>query len=138
VADRDLMTMDPTTAPYVRDIRAGDALAGSTRDETFRGVMQVRTPDGEIATVIITRQGLGAAARIWLTFNGATKTTVVMTNGETGTIRELLDKATLSGGITRKNTPDAATRSAKSAATGSPAPATRAIAYRRTQPETRP
>jgi hypothetical protein len=41
------MTMDPTPATYIRDIRAGDAYAGSTRGEAFRGVMQVRTPDGE-------------------------------------------------------------------------------------------
>lgn len=99
MADSDLMTMDPTTAPYVRDIRAGDACAGSTRDETFRGVMQVRTPDGETATVIVTRQGLGSAGRVWLTFSGAIKTTAVMTNGETGTLQELLDRATLSVSI---------------------------------------
>jgi hypothetical protein len=89
------MTIHPTAAPYVRDIRAGGARAGSTRDETFRGVMQVRTPDGDTATVIVTRQGLGAAARVWLTFSGAIKTTAVMTNGETGTLQELLDRATL-------------------------------------------
>jgi hypothetical protein len=92
VADSDLMTMDPTTAPYVC---TGDSRSGSTPDETFRGVMHSRTPDGDTATVIVTRQGLGAASRVWLTFSGALKTTVVMTNGETGTLRELLDKATL-------------------------------------------
>jgi hypothetical protein len=89
------MTMDPTTAPYVRDIRAGSALAGATRDEAFRGVMQARTPDGGTATVIVTRQGLGSGGRVWLTFSGAIRTTVVMTNGETGVLRELLDKSTL-------------------------------------------
>ncbi len=93
MADSDLMTMDPTPAPYVR---SGAPRWGSTRDETFRGVMQLRTPEGETATVIVTMQGLGAAARVWLTFSGAIKTTVVMTNRETGTMRELLDKATRS------------------------------------------
>jgi hypothetical protein len=39
--------------------------------------------------VIVTMQGLGDAARVWLTFNGAIKTTVVMTDGETGTMHPL-------------------------------------------------
>ncbi|MGB6165911.1 MAG: hypothetical protein WBF75_25700 [Pseudonocardiaceae bacterium] len=52
------MTMDSTPAPYVR---SGDPRWGSTRDKTFRGVLQLRTPEGE-----------------------------------TGTMRELLDKATRS------------------------------------------
>jgi hypothetical protein len=92
VADSDPMTLDPPIAPYVR---TGGARRGATRDETFRGVMQARTPDGETATVIVTRQGLGSGGRVWLTFSGAIQTTVVMTNGETGVLRELLDKSTL-------------------------------------------
>ncbi len=56
--------------------------------------MRGRTPDGAPTTVIVTRQGLGRDGRVWLTFNGAIKTTVVMTNGETGQLSELLDKAT--------------------------------------------
>ena len=91
MADSAVMTMDSTPAPYVRS--GGRPRWGATRDETFRGVMQLRTPDGETATVIVTMQGLGDAARVWLTFNGAIKTTVVMTDGETGTMRELLGKA---------------------------------------------
>jgi hypothetical protein len=70
-------------------------MGGSTPDETFRGTMQSRTPDGDYATVIVTRQGLGNAGRVWLTFNGAIKTTVVMTDLETARLGELLDKATL-------------------------------------------
>ncbi|MGH8966401.1 MAG: hypothetical protein ACRDXB_13890 [Actinomycetes bacterium] len=63
-------------------------------DETFRGTMRGCTPDGEPTTVIVTRQGLGRAAQVWLTFNGAIKTTVVMTNPETMQLGELLTKAT--------------------------------------------
>lgn len=70
-------------------------MRGSTPDETFRGTMQGRTPDGEFTTLIVTRQGLGSSGRVWLTFDGAIKTTVVMTNGETGQLGELLDKATV-------------------------------------------
>lgn len=74
---------------------SGCSVSGSTPDETFRGTMRGRTPDGAPATVIVTRQGLGRDARVWLTFNGAIKTTVVMTNGESGQLGELLDKATV-------------------------------------------
>ena len=70
-------------------------MGGSTPDETFRGTMRGSTPDGDYATVIVTRQGLGSAGRVWLTFNGAIKTTVVMTDLETAQLGELLDKATL-------------------------------------------
>lgn len=67
---------------------------GSTPEETFRGAVQGRTPTHESATVIVTRQGVGIDARVWLTFCGALKTTVVMTDGETAELRELLGKAT--------------------------------------------
>ena len=54
----------------------------STRDETFRAVLPVRTPDGERATVIVTRQGLGSSGRIWITFSGGWVTTAVMSDEE--------------------------------------------------------
>jgi hypothetical protein len=69
------------------------ARSGSTPYETFRGVMQGRTPNGETATVIVTRQGLGRESRVWLTFCGAIKTTVTMTDLETGELGELLTQA---------------------------------------------
>ncbi len=69
-------------------------MSSCTPDETFRGTMRGRTPDGEPSTVIVTRQGLGRAARVWLTFHGAIKTTVVMTNPETVQLSELLNQAT--------------------------------------------
>jgi hypothetical protein len=69
-------------------------MSGSIQDETFRGTMCGRTPNGKPATVIVTRQGLGRDGRVWLTFNGAIKTTVVMTNPEMVQLCELLNKAT--------------------------------------------
>jgi hypothetical protein len=62
-------------------------------DETFRATLRARTPAGEFATVIVTRQGLGRAGRVWLTFEGAIKTTAVMTDPETEQLVELLGKA---------------------------------------------
>lgn len=67
--------------------------SGSTHDETFRATMKAHTRDGVPPTMIVTRQGLGDAGRVWLTFNGAIKTTVVMTGPETAHLAELLNKA---------------------------------------------
>jgi hypothetical protein len=60
--------------------------------------VQGRTPSGESATVIITRQGLGSDARVWLTFDGAIKTTTVLTDQKVAELRELLGKATVRRG----------------------------------------
>jgi hypothetical protein len=54
------------------------------RDETFRATMRGRTPAGEPTTLIVTRQGVGRDGRVWVTFDGALRTTVVMTDPETG------------------------------------------------------
>lgn len=50
-------------------------------------------PEGELTTVIVTRQGLGHAGRAWLTFNGAIKTTVVLTDQEAEQLAGLLGDA---------------------------------------------
>lgn len=50
--------------------------AGSAPAETFRAALPGRTPEGERSTLIVTRQGVGRDGRVWLTFNGAIKTTV--------------------------------------------------------------
>lgn len=65
----------------------------SIRDETFRATLVGRTPQGEPSTLIVTRQGLGHAGRTWLTFDGAIKTTVVLTDQETGQLAGLLGDA---------------------------------------------
>jgi hypothetical protein len=65
----------------------------STHNETFRATMQAHLVDGTPTTLIVTRQGLGGDGRVWLTFHGAIKTTVVMTNPETAHLVELLNKA---------------------------------------------
>ncbi len=69
-------------------------VSGSTPEEMFRAALPGRTPQGEPSTVIVTRQGTGQSGRVWLTFNGAIKTTVVMTDPETMQLCELLNKAT--------------------------------------------
>jgi hypothetical protein len=67
---------------------------GSTPQETFRAVLPGRTPEGELHTLIITRQGVGRDGRVWLTFNGAIKTTVQLTDREAARLRELIGEAT--------------------------------------------
>ena len=62
-------------------------------DETFRATMRGRTPEGDLATVIVMRRGLGSSARVWLTFSGAIKTTVVMTSPETEELVGLFNDA---------------------------------------------
>lgn len=64
-----------------------------TREETFRATLRARTPDREFTTLIVLRRGLGHAARVWLTFDGAVKTTVVLTDAETRQLVGLLDDA---------------------------------------------
>jgi hypothetical protein len=49
--------------------------------------------NGEPHTVIILRRGLGRDARVWLTLNGAWKTTVALAESEVIQLCELLIKA---------------------------------------------
>lgn len=65
----------------------------STQEETFRATLRARTPEGDATTLIVLRRGLGHAARVWLTFEGAIKTTAVLTYPETVHLVELLNNA---------------------------------------------
>ncbi|MGH3909140.1 MAG: hypothetical protein ACRDTE_33930 [Pseudonocardiaceae bacterium] len=51
--------------------------------------MQVQTPEHGRATLIVTRQGLGRAARTWLTLDGAIRTTAVLDDQQ---VNELTSK----------------------------------------------
>lgn len=50
----------------------------STPEETYRATMRVQTPEDGPSTLIITRQGRGRAARMWLTLNGSIRATAVL------------------------------------------------------------
>lgn len=65
----------------------------NTQGETFRATLRVRTPEGDATTLIVLRRGLGRAARVWVTFDGAIKTTAVLTDPETGHLTGLLGDA---------------------------------------------
>ncbi|MGH3912565.1 MAG: hypothetical protein ACRDTC_04030 [Pseudonocardiaceae bacterium] len=64
-----------------------------SEEETYRATLQVHTVDGEPHTVIVLRRGHGKNARVWLTMNGARKTTLSMTDPETVQLCELLTRA---------------------------------------------
>lgn len=65
----------------------------SVPEETYRGTLEGRTATGERTTIIVTRKGLGRDGRVWLTLLGALKTTVAMSDEETGRLVALLDEA---------------------------------------------
>lgn len=62
-------------------------------EEAFRGSMLARDLDGGSHTVIVMRRGLGTTARVWLTVNGAWKTTLQMTDPEAAQLGALLTQA---------------------------------------------
>lgn len=65
----------------------------STPDELYRATLPTLTPDGEPATLIVTRQGRGSAGRVWITFSGAWVTTAVMTDQEAEQLERLFREA---------------------------------------------
>jgi len=64
-----------------------------SEEEAFRGTLRARSVDGDPHTVIVMRRGLGRNARVWLTLNGAWKTTIQMTDPEASRLVELLTEA---------------------------------------------
>lgn len=64
-----------------------------SEDESFRATMRAHGLEGEPHTVIVMRRGLGRSARVWLTLNGAWKTTLQMTRPEAAQLAELLTQA---------------------------------------------
>jgi hypothetical protein len=62
-------------------------------EEMFRGTVRVRDLNDDPRTVIVLRWGLGGDEWVWLTVNGAWKTTVSMVDSEVSQLCELLTKA---------------------------------------------
>jgi hypothetical protein len=57
--------------------------------ESYRRVLVFRTPEGQAATVIVMRR----KSVVWLTFNGAEKTTVVMGDQDASQLIEAISHA---------------------------------------------
>ena len=64
-----------------------------SEEESFRGTIQVRNADGEPHTVIVMRRGHGRNAQVWITLNGAWKTTLCMSDPEATQFVELITRA---------------------------------------------
>ena len=65
----------------------------TTSEETFRATLQGCTPESDSATLIVTRRGLGRSGRVWLTFNGSIRATLVMTDQQAVRLLDLLAAA---------------------------------------------
>lgn len=63
------------------------------REETFRSTLRVRNPDGDPATLIVTRQGSGRTAKTWVTFDGGWISTAVLDRAEMAQLTTLLTEA---------------------------------------------
>lgn len=82
-----------TTRPADRARCAASATGLTPRDESYRATVAASTPDGGECTVVVTRQGHGRTARVWLTTGASVLSTVVLTADEAGNLAELLTTA---------------------------------------------
>ncbi|MGH3794791.1 MAG: hypothetical protein ACRDSP_07860 [Pseudonocardiaceae bacterium] len=57
--------------------------------ESYRRVLPLRTPEGQAASLIVMRRN----SAVWLTFDGAMRTTVVMKTQESGELIEAVTEA---------------------------------------------
>ena len=64
-----------------------------SEEEMYRATLQAHTLDGQPHTLIVTRRITGGQARVWLTLNGAWKTTVQLTDPEAAQLAYLLTHA---------------------------------------------
>jgi hypothetical protein len=78
-----------TDAHHAEEHRRHRHRVVSTPYEMLRATLPAFTPDGEQATVIITRQGQGSAGRVWITFSGAWVTRAVMTDEQAERLEDL-------------------------------------------------
>jgi hypothetical protein len=64
-----------------------------SEEESYRETLRARNIDGEPHTVIVKRRVHGRNARVWLTMDGAWKTTLQMTDPEAARLAEMLTEA---------------------------------------------
>ncbi|MGH4024148.1 MAG: hypothetical protein ACRDRV_06135 [Pseudonocardiaceae bacterium] len=57
--------------------------------ESYRCVLALRTPEGQGASLIVLRRG----SAVWLSFHGAMKTTVTLTNEDAGRLIDAITEA---------------------------------------------
>jgi len=67
--------------------------AESPREKGYLATMQAQTPEDGRSTLIITRRGIGRAARTWLTLDGGIRCTAALDRAQVEELRELLAAA---------------------------------------------
>ena len=67
--------------------------AESTREKGYLATMPAQTPEDGRSTLIITRRGIGRAARTWLTLDGGIRCTAALDRAQVEELRELLAAA---------------------------------------------
>lgn len=65
--------------------------------ESYRSTIRLRTPEGESATLIVLYRGRGHEGCVWLTFDGALKTTVTMNDRESQEVASMIKAAQCAG-----------------------------------------
>lgn len=67
----------------------GDRVDVHSELESYRKVIELRTPEGRVASVIILRR----AEDVWVTFDGALATTVVLSEPQAGQLIDAVSVA---------------------------------------------
>jgi hypothetical protein len=71
----------------------GYAMELHSEQECYRSTIQLGTPEGFRATLIVLRRRSGHQWRVWLTFDGAIKTTVTMDDRESDEVTGMIKAA---------------------------------------------
>lgn len=73
-----------------------------SEQESYRATIRLRTPDGAPATLIVLRRRRDHEWRVWLTFDGAIKTTVMMDGQESDEVTGMIKAAQCARDTTEK------------------------------------
>lgn len=73
----------------VKRVGKGKTVELHSEKESYRATIGLRTPEGELTTVIVMRRGCS----VWITFDGAIRTTAVMSDSEAGQLVEAITVA---------------------------------------------
>lgn len=87
----DLLSPTPRCCCTSRVERVGKGMAMElhSEKESYRATIVLRTPEGEHTTVIVMRRG----CTVWITFDGAIRTTTVMSDPEASQLIEAITAA---------------------------------------------
>lgn len=93
--DRQPIAGRPGLAPARRAHRLGAAPVTGVGppDESYRAVLDARTPEHGLCSLLVLRRGYGGGARVWVSLHGGIQATAVLDRDEVVRLRALLDEA---------------------------------------------